>query len=446
MKEKIMNMLLSARLAMRKEDADVLASTDYSWRFDKAREKWSLRDENGRFSQENVIEMHDDIAVIKIDGPLSYRSDDWSVYMGLDTYDSIERAFDKCVSDDKVKGIILDINSPGGSVNGNSDLSDKIFAARGSKPYGIVSRTGGLMCSAAYWIGSSCEKVYCGANASLGCIGTLVTFSKVNDGIVSETTIVSDLSPDKVPDPETPEGISLIKKELNELAQVFINAVARNRGTTPEDVKMNFGRGGVFIGENAVAAKLADGVISLDDICKQMKKGNKYNGGAFMATNVNPAGAKASVDVEAAKKEAVEAYKARITGIEAVFAGLEVSAEEKQKFIDEENSVAEASAFALDKAKSTIKAQSEELAKVRAELASSVSKAEEAEKKAVEAEKKAESGLSDEQKRLIKLGMEHEASSQNGVAGGFAGKTATAEQKHEEAVRRASENFYKNRR
>lgn len=439
-KEKALNLLLSARLAMRKEDADVLASTDFSWRFDKQKDKWSMRDEDGRHSQENVIEKRGDIAIIKVDGPLSYRSDDFSSFFGVDTYDSIEKAFDKCLSDDSVKGIIFDINSPGGTVNGNSDLSDKIFAARGSKPYGIVARTGGMMCSAAYWLGSSCEKVYCGANATLGCIGTLVTFTKVNESVVSEMTVVSDLSPEKNPDPETDSGLLQIKKELNDLAQVFIDAVARNRGTTSEDVKMNFGKGGVFIGENAVAARLADGVISLDALCEQMKQGKHYNGGAFMATQ-NSAGS-----IEAAKKEAVEAYKARLTGINAVFAGLEVSAEEKQKFIDEDKSVEEATAFALENAKGKIKAQSDELAKVRAELDDAKAKVEASEKKALEAEKKAEAGLSDDQKRLIKLGMEHEASAQNGVAGGFAGNSATAGKQHDEMVRRVAENYYKNRR
>ena len=69
-----------------------------------------------------------------------------------------------------------------------------------------------------------------------------------------------------------PEGLALIKKELNDLAEVFVQNVARNRGTTAEDVKMNFGKGGVFIGENAVAARLADGVMSLDELCEKMKK------------------------------------------------------------------------------------------------------------------------------------------------------------------------------
>ena len=40
------NRILSARLAIRKEDAEVLASTDYSYRFDKERDKWSLKDQH----------------------------------------------------------------------------------------------------------------------------------------------------------------------------------------------------------------------------------------------------------------------------------------------------------------------------------------------------------------------------------------------------------------
>lgn len=439
MNKKFMNKILSARLAIRKEDAEVLASTDFYYRFDKERDKWSLKDENNESTQENDIVMKDDIAIIKVDGPLSYRSSAESIWWDEDTYDSIERAFSKCLADESVKGIVFDINSPGGEVNGCSDLADKIFNARGSKPYGIVARTGGMMCSAAYWLGSSCEKIYTASNGTLGSIGVLCAFRKFNEQIITETVVVSDLSPDKSPDPNTPEGIALIKKELNDLAEVFIQNVARNRGTTVEDVKMNFGKGGVFIGENAVAAKLADGVMSLDDLCQQMKQGTSINGGAVMATNAKGAEAKDPVDMEAVKAQAVAAYKQRVADIDGVFEGLEVSAEEKAGFVDGDKTVADATAFALVKAKEKIASQAEEIKKITGERDEYKSKAE-------TAEKNAEAGLTDQQKKLIKSGLEHQAAAQNGVTAGAANEQITAEQKHAESVKRAAETYYANKR
>lgn len=418
-KNVLMNKILSSRLAIRKEDADVLASSDYSYRFDKERDKWSFKDENNELSQENDIVMNGDIAVIKVDGHLSYRSSLESIWWDEDTYDSIERAFKKCLADDEVKGIVFDINSPGGEVNGCADLADKIYNARGSKPYGIVARTGGRMCSAAYWLGSSCEKVYTASNGALGSIGVLCAFTKIKESVLETTVITSDLNPDKNPDPNDPEGLALIKKELNDLAEVFVQNVARNRGTTAEDVKMNFGKGGVFIGENAVAARLADGVMSLDELCEKMKEGTSFNGGAAMATNVKGAegGKPEAVDMEAVKAQAVADYKARVASIEEVFAGLDIAGEEKAGFVDGDKTVAEATAFALAKAKEKIKSQAEDLVKA-----------------------KAKPSATDEKNRAL-AALENSAAAQNSVHGGS--DAADESKKRAEWAAEVSEKFYK---
>lgn len=418
MKKGMLNRILSARLAIRKEDADVMASNTVTF-FDEKDHWTGGKKEDGEFDMvNNVTRREDGIAVIHVDGALSYRSNWLAYFFDKDTYNSIEAAFDECLADESVKGIVFDINSPGGEVSGCADLADKIFNARGSKPYGIVARTGGMMCSAAYWLGSSCEKVYTASNGTLGSIGVLCAFTKIKESILETQVVVSDLSPNKDPAPDDPEGLRLIKEELNSLAEVFINSVARNRGTTAEDVEQNFGQGGVFIGDKAVAANLADGVMSLDDVCEEMKKqGIQSNGGAFMATTVkNPKAEKPEeVDVEALKAQAVADYKNRVASIEGVFEGLEISAEDKAQFIDGDKTVAEATEFALAKAKEKLATQAEDLKKVSAER-------DEFKTKAENSEKNLTAGLSEEQKRLIKAGLEHESSAQNGVtAGGDAG-------------------------
>lgn len=409
------NKILSARLAIRKEDADVIASSDFKPLFDERGNYKGVWKDDGEPNQvNNITRREDGIAVIHVDGALSFRSDLFTAWFGEDTYNSIEAAFDECLADESVKGIVFDINSPGGEVSGCADLADKIFNARGSKPYGIVARTGGMMCSAAYWLGSSCEKVYTASNGTLGSIGVLCAFTKIKESILETQVVVSDLSPNKAPAPDDPEGLRLIKEELNSLAEVFISAVARNRGTTAEDVKQNFGQGGVFIGDKAVAANLADGVMSLDDVCEEMKKqGIQSNGGAFMATTVkNPkAGMPEDVDVEALKAQAVADYKNRVASVEKVFEGLEISAEDKAQFIDGDKTVAEATEFALAKAKEKLAAQAEDLKKVSAER-------DEFKTKAEKAEKDATAGLSAEQQGLIKAGLEKQAAAHNGVPAG----------------------------
>ena len=136
-----------------------------------------------------------------------------------------------------------------------------------------------------------------------------------------------------------------------------------------------------------------------------------------MATTVKKAEAEKpeAVDLEAVKAQAVADYKNRVASIEGVFEGLEISAEDRAQFIDGEKTVAEATEFALAKAKEKLAAQAEDLKKVSAER-------DEFKTKAENAEKNPAAGLSEEQKRLVKAGLEHESSAQNGVpVGGDSG-------------------------
>ena len=428
---------IGTKWAMCSEDASILATNHI--RYSETEDGfYTNRKEGGDRDLINTVEHRGEIAVIKVDGSLVYRGDDEAYWAGLDSYDSIGAAFDECLADNSVKGIVFDINSPGGEVNGVADLANKIFEARGSKPFGIVARTGGMMCSAAYWLGSSCEKVYSADNGILGSIGVLCSFTKWNSDLIKTQVVVSDLSPNKVADPETDEGMKLLKKELNDLAGVFVDAVARNRGTTAEDVLKNYGKGGKFVGANAVNAGLADGVISLDALCEEMKKGT-HNGGAVMATTTKqtPA-ANESVDLEAIKAQAVADYKARQTSMNEAFAGVNVTAEEKESFLaDESKTVADAQIFVLGKAKEQIKAMAEENAKLAKERDEFKAKA--------EAAPAADANLTEAQKTAIKNGLQAEASAANSVQGsaGEANPQASADAKAlDEICAQASKNFY----
>lgn len=423
---------IGTKWAMRSEDASILASSRLRFTEDEDG-RFRFRKESGELDIVNAVEHRDDgIAVIKIDGSLMYRGED-AFWWGCDSYDSIQAAFDECLADDNVKGIVFDINSPGGEVNGCADLGNRIFEARGKKPYGIVARTGGMMCSAAYWIGSSCEKVFCADNGTLGSIGVLCSFSKWSEDLIKTQVVVSDLSPDKFATPDTPEGLALIKKELNDLASVFIETVARNRETTYQDVLNNYGKGAVFIGADAVKAGLADGVISLDALCKQMAQGSLSIGGGVMATENKksaPAASAEGVDLEAIKAQAIADYKARVASFEAAFAGVEISAEDKKNFMeDESKTVADANAFALSKAKEQISV----LLSVNAEVMK--------ERDEFKAKSETAPSAASEKDRAISA-LEKSAADANSVTPDGE-KEKTSASKHSDWAKEAADKFYK---
>lgn len=369
MKRSIQRFINSNRFAIRKEVAENLAATFMDW-------EDGFRKESGDLNIKQVLEMRDDgIAVIHIDGALANRNTLEAYWYDQDTYQSIGDAFEEAANDPNVLGIVLEIDSPGGIVNGVSDLAAKIYGHRGQKPFGIVAHSAGEMCSAAYWIGSAAEKIYASDNASLGSIGVLCVFRKSKDETV--TVVRSNLSPNKAPTPETAEGRSQIEKELDALASVFISTVAQNRGVDYETVLNDFGQGAVFVGRGAVKAGLADDVMSLEDVIYNMK--NTQNGGSMP----NPTAQKgAEIDVEALQKSAAEAERARIKGINAAFAGLGLEAD-AQSFIDDGKSVAEAKDFAFDAMRSALAKANEEI-KALKDAKPTAAAASEEQKKAME--------------------------------------------------------------
>jgi len=410
MNKKNLKNLIASRWAIRHEEAIELASSGFG-------EDWFRED--GEVDHKNNVTIRDDgIAVIHIDGALSYRSDLWSAWLGMDTYNSIETSIDECVKNPSVFGILLDINSPGGEVSGCSDIADKIFSLRDDRlnlPCGIVARTGGLMCSAAYWIGSACEKVFTAANGTIGSIGTMLAYNK--NGKSNFEIIVSDLSPNKNAPIDTENGLALVKQELNDLAEVFINAVARNRATSFDDVVSNYGKGGVFIGQKAVDAGLVDGVASLDDVCEMMKKK------CFTTTNegASPMAAEHNVAEPSAEeigKNAVAKYKNDIADVKALFGECGVS-EDPVAFVDSGKTLADAKEFAFSAMKEMIASKDAEIIALKAE--NEIVKAE-------LAAKPADGNLTAEQKKAIAKGIEAEASAANGVQGG-ASATEDAERK-----------------
>lgn len=216
----------------------------------------------------NAVSIRDGVAVIKVSGPLFRYANLMTRICGATSYELLAQDFNKAVQNPQIKGILLDIDSPGGEVNGCSELSDMIYQARGTKP--IVAYASGACCSGAYWIASACDKILAADTAILGSIGVVSIFEKDDEDKTIE--IVSSQSPNKCPDINTEEGKAKIQARVDELAEVFIAKVARNRGITAVDVVKNFGAGDVSVGQHAVRQGLSDGLSSFEAIITNLSK------------------------------------------------------------------------------------------------------------------------------------------------------------------------------
>lgn len=219
----------------------------------------------------NAVSIRDGVAVIQVNGPLFRYANLITAICGATSYELLAHDFHKTLTDPSIKAILLDIDSPGGEVNGCSELSDMIYKARGRKP--IIAYASGYCCSGAYWIASACDKIYATDTAIIGSIGVVSIFEKDDNNKTIE--IVSSQSPNKRPDVETEEGKAKIQEHVDAIADVFINKVALNRDISPKEVIENFGGGDVFVGQKAVNIGLADGLSSFEELITDLNQTEK---------------------------------------------------------------------------------------------------------------------------------------------------------------------------
>lgn len=204
------------------------------------------------------------VALVPLDGPLLARRSGLSDAFGITTMDGVRASIANAVNDPSIAGVVLDIASQGSEAFGVNETSDAIHAMRGTKP--IVAYVGSIAASGAYWIASAADHVVIDATAMVGSIGFVARYIRnAPQTGVTVTEVISSQSPNKGLDPASDAGRFEVQRQLDAMAQVFVESVARNRSTTPATVLERFGKGGVEVGAAAVAAGMADQLGSLRD-------------------------------------------------------------------------------------------------------------------------------------------------------------------------------------
>lgn len=228
-----------------------------------------------------TVEMRDGVAVIPITGPIFPRANLFTWISGATSIEILAKDFNAALENPAVKAIVLNIDSPGGETTGISEFANMVYAARGKKP--VTAYVYGLGASAAYWIASAAERIVMADIALVGCIGvvSVMTDARERDkksGIVTHE-IVSSRTPKKRPDITTDAGKAQVQKIVDDLADVFISTVARNRGVTEEKVQSDYGQGDVMLGAVALDAGMVDEIGNLESVIEGYTRSGYSNSG-----------------------------------------------------------------------------------------------------------------------------------------------------------------------
>lgn len=282
------------------------------------------------------VQMRGDTAIIGVEGPIFRYADIFTEISGATSVEHLATDFQAALDNPAVNQIVLQVNSPGGQVDGINEFADMVRAGSAKKP--VTAYVDGLGASGAYWIASAASRVIANESSFLGSIGVVVSVTDNRDAQerqgVKRYEIVSTQSPLKRTDIRTDEGKAQLLAIADALAEIFIGRVAQFRGTTPESVASNYGRGGLMIARQAVAAGMADEVSQFEPLLARLQgaRSRPITGAAAtaqleasMETNTpppaTPAAAPSPVPVSAPASTApttetiIQAERARCQGI-----------------------------------------------------------------------------------------------------------------------------------
>lgn len=209
------------------------------------------------------------VAVLPLYGVLSRRAPTWLWPHATNTgiFANVVHAM---LADSAVQSLVLDIDSPGGTIGAAIELADLIYSARQAKPVYAVAND--LAASAAYWIGSQASQMYVAPGGQAGSIGVYAAhadFSKAFETAGVKTTLISAGKYKTEGNPYEPlsqEARDFVQGQVDGYYDQFVAAVARGRSVAPAFVRQSMGGGRTFLATKAVGARMADGIATLGQV------------------------------------------------------------------------------------------------------------------------------------------------------------------------------------
>ena len=183
------------------------------------------------------------------------------------------------LTDDTVGQILIDIDSPGGSVYGVSELASEIVKARAQKP--VIAVANSLAASAAYWIGCSASEFYVTPGGEVGSIGVWQAhfdYSKALEEEGVKPTLISAGKFKVEGNPYVPldeQAQAFMQSRVDDYYNAFVEAVAVGRGVSISDVRDGMGEGRVLGADAALAMNMVDGISTFDEVLAKMQSSIK---------------------------------------------------------------------------------------------------------------------------------------------------------------------------
>ncbi len=243
-----------------------------------------------------LIPTGDKIALITLDGAISsdYKESGYFSEGGY-TAEGVRKSLKKALKDDSVKGVLLRINSPGGTVAMSQELYGLVLKVRAKKP--VVVSMGDVAASGGYYIASAADRIYAYPGTLTGSIGVIFSAYDAQELFseklgIKATPVKSGKFKDigSVYRPMTKDERALLQNTINVSYSQFLSAIEKGRinrtdkysrvkkTALKKDVLVKYADGRIFTGEEAKQLGFVDTLGGIDDAYASFKSiyGKEY--------------------------------------------------------------------------------------------------------------------------------------------------------------------------
>lgn len=218
-------------------------------------------------------ELRDGVAILRVAGPIFRYAGLMTEMSGATAVADLAMDLQLALDDSRVQAMLLDVDSPGGEVTGIPEMAAALQAARQRKP--MIAHVGGGALSAGYWLAAAAGEIWASPVANLGSLGAIVGITDTSErdarSGVRRVEFVSSQTPNKRPDPNTPDGRASFQAMADSLAAEFLGAVAQMRGVSEEALLEATRGGGIILGRAAVQAGMADRLGDFEGVMAELR-------------------------------------------------------------------------------------------------------------------------------------------------------------------------------
>ena len=219
------------------------------------------------------FEKHGSVAVIDLSGTLVNRSMGINALSGIESYEQLREDLQDAGTDPMVRGVLLRMDTGGGDAAGVFDAADDVRAVAALKPVWAVTDDAAL--SAGYLLASQANRIIVSRTGKLGSIGVEARHVDETEKDRKEGRKVIEISSGNrkneltTHSPPSKQALGAVQAEVDRLAEMFFEAVARGRDLSLESIRDQ--QAAVFHGPAAVEAGLADDIGNFESALRDLE-------------------------------------------------------------------------------------------------------------------------------------------------------------------------------